>query len=439
MGPRSEVVDAPSGRPGAPKAPDAGGASNIQLRPPWIDGSQGLRIVIVSNYYSAAMGYSENCLPAALARLGHDVQVVTSTLKPYGLSSFYADVYEPFLGPPVVEPEIFEDKGIRVTRLPYFRFRDRIGLKGLTGLLRSINPDVVEVFDYPSLTALQATWAGRRSGFELFTASHVPVSVFPPAQSAKLGFPTWAKLRLLTWLPGRIVSMASHVTYAPTEDAAYVAVRFFGVQKNKIRHMSLGVDGLVFRPVEAEADRQERQRVRDELGVDPNEILCIYTGRFTDAKDPLVLSRAVETLRRSGYRLAALFIGEGQQANEIAARDGSRILPFVDYRRLGPYYRAADIGVWPREESTSMLDAAACGIPIVVSDRIRLRHTIEGNGLTYSAGDAEDLARALLDLGDEEYRGRLGAVGSERMSSEFSWDEIARRRSRDYSEALALR
>ena len=41
----------------------------------------------------------------------------------------------------------------------------------------------------------------------------------------------------------------------------------------------------------------------------------------------------------------------------------------VPVRKLGGFFRAADIGVWPTQESTSMLDAAACALPALRASR----------------------------------------------------------------------
>lgn len=397
-----------------------------------------MRIVIVCNYYAPAMGYAENLLPRALKRLGHDVQVITSTLKPYGLSPFYEDTYQGFLGPRVVEPGSFQDKGIVAQRLPYWRIRDRVGLRGLSKALAVARPDVVEVLDHASLTALQAARVSKRLGFQLFTASHLPVSVFQPAQASRLSIGTRLKLWSLTSLPARYVSSRANLIYAPTDDAGEVAVRFFGVPRSKLRHMSLGVDTDAFHPVNDEKDRDERSALRAQLDVGQDELLCIYTGRFTVAKDPALLARAVSRLREKGHGFRALFIGNGEQSPEISRLDGTLQLPLVDYADLPPYYRAADIGVWPMQETTSLFDAAASGLPLIVSDQLHISHTISGNGLTYRKGSLDDLERVLLELENKDRREVLGAAGSRKMVELFSWDVIAARRVEDYKRSLGF-
>jgi glycosyltransferase involved in cell wall biosynthesis len=92
--------------------------------------------------------------------------------------------------------------------------------------------------------------------------------------------------------------------------------------------------------------------------------------------------------------------------------------------------------VWPKQESTSELDAAACGLPLILSDRVQVRERIEGNGLTYKEGDVSNLAEQIATLADLNLRQRLGDRGRKKMQEQFSWDRIARERLQDYEAAL---
>ena len=84
-----------------------------------------------------------------------------------------------------------------------------------------------------------------------------------------------------------------------------------------------------------------------------------------------------------------------------------------------------------------MLDAAACGLPIVVNHTLEAPERIEGNGIRYHLNELEDLIRALLELRDPDVRKRLGDHGAEKMLRDYSWLNIARRRMRDYQFAVA--
>ena len=84
-----------------------------------------------------------------------------------------------------------------------------------------------------------------------------------------------------------------------------------------------------------------------------------------------------------------------------------------------------------------MLDAAASGIPIVVSDAIGEVDRVRGNGRMYQEGDVESLADALVGLASREERHALGVVGRRKMLNGFNWKSYARAVEADYHDALA--
>jgi glycosyltransferase involved in cell wall biosynthesis len=239
------------------------------------------------------------------------------------------------------------------------------------------------------------------------------------------------------WIPGRLVSTQTEKCYAATSDCADVAVRFFGVQTRKVEVAPLGVDTELMSPITTAEHREQRAALRSRLGVASEEVLFIYTGQFTAAKNPLILAQTVEAMRTHGAQVRAIFLGDGVQRDLIAAIGSSIALPFVPHRELVGYYRAADVAVWPTQESTSMLDAAACGLPVVVNDTLRATERIEGNGMTYALNDPVSLEGVLVHLLDPGRRRSLGDVGARRMVEQFSWDSLVQRRIKDYERALS--
>jgi glycosyltransferase involved in cell wall biosynthesis len=237
-------------------------------------------------------------------------------------------------------------------------------------------------------------------------------------------------------LPGWLVSLFTEKCYAITSDCAEVAARFFGVPRNKIDICPLGVDTEIFKPISSPDERQARFQTRQRLGFSDSDIVCVYTGRLGEDKNPLLLARAVAQLIAAGEPFRGLFVGNGVQAQAIQSCSGSVTHAFVPVQELGDLYRAADIGVWPTQESTSMLDAAACGLPIVANHTMGAPERLDGNGLSYQLNDVEDLARVLRELRDAEMRRRLGMHGVQKMARDFSWESVAKRRLQDYQAAL---
>src|SRR5207248_5123731 len=227
--------------------------------------------------------------------------------------------------------------------------------------------------------------------------------------------PFWHKhmirCRVTRSLPGRLAASVTHKCYAIAPDCGEIAARFFGVPQSKVEICPLGVDTELFTPSSA-ANNRERESVRSTLGFSASEIVCIYTGRFTEDKNPLLLASAVEQLRKHGAPYRGLFIGNGPQSAAIQSRDGCQVHPFLPVHELPALFRAADIGVWPTQESTSMLDAAACGLPIIANDTMSDPARLDGNGLTYRLNDLDDLVRVLESLKRLERRQQMDTCDS---------------------------
>jgi glycosyltransferase involved in cell wall biosynthesis len=400
--------------------------------------SKRMRIVFSTDYYSEGMGYSENILPRTLAARGCEVFVVSSTMQVYGDHDFYKEAYGRFLGPAVVEPCEKMIDGVTLIRLPIFVWwkRFRIATRRTRRIL-GLKPDIVYAWDPRAFHTVMLSLASWFFPFKLFTAVHTVASVFP----AYFSFGTWSLrrriyLRLTETLLGWISCRRVAVCYATTPDAADIAIRFMGAPKENVRHLPLGFDNRLFHPLRDAKDRQDREAVRSELGFEPHEIVCVYTGRLTEAKNPYCLAAAIEILRGKGLPFRGLFFGEGEQHAKIAAVNGCRLEPFVPHERLARIYCAVDIGVWPRQESISMTDAAACGVPIVVSDRVKAVERFEGNGLTYEENDPAALANVLGRLQDFDLRSRLGRRGAEKMQGAFTVDRMADILLADFEAAL---
>jgi glycosyltransferase involved in cell wall biosynthesis len=385
------------------------------------------------------MGYLENMLPRHLARLGADVHVITTDLPPYYGMADTDKTYRGFVKSlQVHRVERYDDFTVHV--MGHRHVCGHTWVAGLKSKLIELSPDIVQTTTTLGWFPLQAVAAKPFVRFKLFVGSHYHKSVFPLAQKPLRWWdPKFVGCLTTRALPGKIVSAASEKCYAITPDCAELAVRFFGVSRKKVSVLPLGVDTSIFWPAEDEVSVRDRRLTRERMGFAENEIVCVYSGRFSHDKNPAILAQSIARLRGRGEPYRGLFIGNGVQAGVISALGGNTINPFVPVAQLGELYRACDIAVWPTQESTSMLDAAACGLPIIANDTMQAPERVSGNGMTYRLNNQADLERALLSLRDAATRRRLGWVGCRKMASKFSWQSIARRRLRDYEAALGIR
>lgn len=210
-------------------------------------------------------------------------------------------------------------------------------------------------------------------------------------------YPKFARSRmrgvLHRWVETVGLAAADAVIVTTPELAARVADR---VGEEKVHIIPNGVDTGLFRPA----------------GHAPSAVKNIlFVGRLAGQKNLSVLIEAAGKLKRR-FSLQLTFVGDGPLRGSLEA-SASRLgvplsfVPFVDHRKLPPFFAEADAFVLPsyiEGHPKVLLEAMSCGIPCVASD-------VEGNrtlvsdgetGLLFDPEDADGLAARLERVFTEE-------------------------------------
>jgi glycosyltransferase involved in cell wall biosynthesis len=81
---------------------------------------------------------------------------------------------------------------------------------------------------------------------------------------------------------------------------------------------------------------------------------------------------------------------------------------------------------WKEQFGRILIEAMACGVPVVGSSSGEIPQVIGTAGLVVPEGDAEALAAALQRLHDDtELRTRLGQLGRQRVLERYTHERIA--------------
>lgn len=111
----------------------------------------------------------------------------------------------------------------------------------------------------------------------------------------------------------------------------------------------------------------------------------------------------------------AVFVGDGPSAQEItAANPAATITGWVSQERVREYLSKARAlvfpSLWYEAQPLVVLEAAARGVPAVVSDGCAAAESVRDGmtGLLFKNGDATSLASALRRLSDDDLVRRLG-------------------------------
>lgn len=163
--------------------------------------------------------------------------------------------------------------------------------------------------------------------------------------------------------------------------------------------------------------------LRGELGIQADELVFLFAGKFEEKKQPLQLLEAF--LKADTGPATLLFAGSGEleaRLKSVAPSGGATakrivFLPFQNQSRMPEVYRTGDVLVLPsrgRYETWGLAvnEAACCGLPAIVSSHVGCGPDLIRHGQTgwvFPAGDLTALAAALQEA--VAARGRLRRMG----------------------------
>jgi glycosyltransferase involved in cell wall biosynthesis len=174
-----------------------------------------------------------------------------------------------------------------------------------------------------------------------------------------------------------------------------------------------------------EADRlaATRGELRAAFGAGPDDIVVLSVARLAPEKGHDVLVHAVA--EAGDPRLLLVLAGGGperERLEDLARVRGVRLVLAGDleWERIVETYVAADVFALLSERepwAVVVNEAAACGLPLVLSDRVGAAHDllVDGeNGMLVEAGDVDAASEALRRLAaDEKLRQRYAARSRE--------------------------
>lgn len=294
-------------------------------------------------------------------------------------------------------------------------------LRQLARVLRSEGARVVLCQDYENARFDVCVFLGRCLG----------LSVFGTFQSG-------AYSSRVEW-PARRFAVASSagLIIAARREQERVRRRY-GVPPERVARIFNPIDVSLWRSV-------DRAVARAELGIPLEARIAVWHGQLDVRRKGLdILLDAWEQLARSqdsdDFRL--VLVGAGEDAHEVRRLIAAKRLDSVslidrwvhDRAELRRYLSAADVYAFAsRHEGfpVAVLEAMACGLPVVAADCQGIPDILEGNeaagGLIVPREDATALARGLARLlDDNEFARRLGENARARAEARFSLEAVGK-------------
>ncbi len=358
-----------------------------------------LRIALIAeDYYPQLGGVPEHVhhLARELEALGHHAIIVTSHMRMNGT------VDAPYVRRVGTSLVIYANGGVaritvgwRLTRRLEELFRaERFDIVHVHG---GLNPTL-------GIVAPRAAW---RAGIPVVATFHT-------------WFPRSIGLRILRRPLQRMLDR--HAAAIAVSNAARDAMaRYFTAPWEIIPN---GVDTTLFRPGLSSDAGCERRGPR-----------LLWLGRIEPRNDLATVLAAMPDIleRHPGAQLTVVGDGPWRPRMERAARRLGPCVQFAGYVNGGRpgYYRAADVYLCPTTRASfgvTLLEAMACGTPLVVSDIPAFRDLATASGAVFAPpGDAATWARAVNGLIDDPAR-RAIMMGEGRVVAErHAWPLVAQR------------
>ena len=393
--------------------------------------SDSVRIIHIEEAFHPSYGYQVQNFCRHHSRQ-HSIHVVTAARMRGKVVKISAGELER------LDSEFTGQTGAQIHRLPVaWNWHHKTWLSGLHAKLRELQPDVIfsHGLEYLSLPRLLFRKWDRRC--VLVTDSHdIPTAAFHQ------------KLRRLyrvivqNWCVRQINRRG--ITCYYTAEATREYLTLYGVAPELQKDLPIGTSMNVFY-----RDREARDTMRAAWGVNPGDVVLLYTGKHDTDKTPHVFYDAALQLRPPAEgRLAVVTVGARDEAY-FAAECAPRLRalqsrgvivvdsPAVPSVKLRDFYSAADVAVFPCRNTLSSLDALACGLPAVMSDDATNRDRLKAGGLVFRNGSVPDLAAKLEELiYDPQRRGTLGDAGMMDIRERFDYASVVARMEDDFARAV---
>jgi len=371
-----------------------------------------LRVLLVTQVFGG--GAARHFFDLAQGLTARGVQVV-GIYSPHHLEANFRDR----LNDPGMPPM----HGLRMRRSVHPL--DSTDLWKLMRLIRRLGPfDVVH--GHSSKGGALARMAARPLGIRSVYTPHAMITLDPTLSA-------WQRL-----LYGRIERWLSRHTaaiIAVSEDEAS-HVRSLGIAPHKIQVVPNGIDRPNF---------SNREQVRSQLGIAPDDSVIGFVGRLRTQKAPEVLLDAFATALGRRPNVHLLMVGGGPLQTDLGRRIealglasqvkllgdvvATRFMPAFDIFCLSSRYEAMPY---------VYLEALSAGLPIVSTRVGGATMCVEPdrNGLLVPPGDTPSLAAALTSLVDDRQLRQRFAAASQQLAGRFTAQQMIDRTLGVYTSVL---
>lgn len=170
----------------------------------------------------------------------------------------------------------------------------------------------------------------------------------------------------------------------------------------------------------------------NKLKIKKSTVILLFMGLFIDRKNPLFILTILKKLITKHLDIVIIFCGEGPLKNQLGEKirklkleNFTRFIPPVFGSQKNELLNFADIYIHPAKNegfSLAVIEAMACGLPIVITDGYSAREAVENgiNGFLCKSLD-EWVSKILLLVDSNQIRKKMKEKNTKKVQRSFNW------------------
>ena len=205
-------------------------------------------------------------------------------------------------------------------------------------------------------------------------------------------------------------------------------LKFYGVPDSKLFFIPCAVNNAFFQD-EKTKYLSDKDNIRSELGIDKNDMVVLFSARFTNRKRPLDLLNALTKIENTN--ITVLFVGDGlerKKMEEFAKKNRIKAIftGFKNQNEISKYYSISDLDIVISDydpSPKSMNEAMNFGMPVIVTEVVGTAYDLvkdNKNGYVVKVGDIDKIALK-LDFFNKN-RIQLKEMGQESLKIIEDWN-----------------
>lgn len=172
--------------------------------------------------------------------------------------------------------------------------------------------------------------------------------------------------------------------------------------------------------------KRDKNIARDKFNLPRDKFIVGFCGSFDDRKGILRLEKAIDSIDDQNIVLAACGKGELMPTSKKLVWNGP-----INHEELGWFYSAIDVFAFPTFFEgccTAIVEAIACGCPIITSDRsFNYEICDKNNSILIEPTDIEAMKNAILEIKNDKNRQEEMSKSSLKKAKNLSLDIKAKK------------